>query len=82
MTDAATTLPIGQHVRLPEHFDTPVVREGAGLLGKRCKCCFRPPAATLANPAVAAQEAYADFRALAQNIVARMAAQPEPALNQ
>ena len=41
MSEASITLPIGQQVSLPGHFDKPVVLEGARPLGQGFECRIR-----------------------------------------
>lgn len=57
MADANTTLPIGQQVSLPGHFDTPVVLEAARALAKGFECRVRLPDGTLEEAVITETEA-------------------------
>jgi len=59
MADAPTTLPIGQQVSLPGHFDVPVVLEAARPLGKGFECRVRLHDGTLDEAVISEQEAAA-----------------------
>jgi SNF2 family DNA or RNA helicase len=63
MPDASFTLPIGQHVSLPGHFDVPVVLEDARALGNDgsggYECRVRLPDGSLDEAVISAAEAQA-----------------------
>ena len=56
---ATTTLPIGQQVSIPGHFDTPVTLEAARPLGKGFECRVRLPDGSLDEAVITAEEAAA-----------------------
>jgi len=57
MADASSTLPIGQQVSLPGHFDMPVVLEAARPLAKGFECRVRLPDGTLEEAVISPEEA-------------------------
>jgi hypothetical protein len=57
MPASSTTLPIGQQVSLPGHFDVSVVLEAARPLGKGFECRVRLPDGTLDEAVLSAEEA-------------------------
>src|SRR5258707_8633846 len=59
MVTEQITLPIGQQVSLPGHFDVPVVLEAARPLGKGFECRVRLPDGTLDEAVLSAEEAAA-----------------------
>jgi hypothetical protein len=59
MGDAQSTLPIGQQVSLPGHFDVPVFLEGARALAKGFECRVRLPDGTLEEAVISVEEANA-----------------------
>ncbi|MBI4026693.1 MAG: DUF3883 domain-containing protein [Verrucomicrobia bacterium] len=54
-----TTLPIGQQVSLPGHFDVPVILEATRPLGKGFECRVRLPDGTLDEAVISLEEAAA-----------------------
>src|ERR1044071_2738165 len=59
MVTEKITLPIGQQISLPGHFDVPVVLEAARPLGKGFECRVRLPDGTLEEAVLSAEEAAA-----------------------
>ena len=59
MDAGQTTLPVGQQVSLPGHFDVPVVLEAARPLAKGFECRVRLPDGTLDEAVISAEEARA-----------------------
>ena len=57
MPAPSTTLPIGQQVSLPGHFDVPVVLKAARPLGKGFECRVRLPDGTLDEAVLSSEEA-------------------------
>ncbi len=57
MANVSTTLPIGQQVSLPGHFDVPVVLEAARPLAKGFECRVRLPDGTLEEAVISSEEA-------------------------
>src|SRR2546428_510694 len=57
MGDSTTTLPIGQQVSLPGHFNVPVVLEAARPLAKGFECRVRLPDGTLEEAVISPDEA-------------------------
>lgn len=64
MVTEQITLPLGQQVSLPGHFDVPVVLEAARPLGKGFECRVRLPDGTLDEAVLSAEEAAALVSAL------------------
>ncbi|RKY23901.1 MAG: hypothetical protein DRP79_08540 [Planctomycetota bacterium] len=56
MVDDPTTLPIGQRVSLPGHFDVPVILEDARSLGNGYECRVRLPDGSLEETVISAEE--------------------------
>jgi len=59
MDAGQTTLPVGQQVSLPGHFDVPVVLEAARPLAKGFECRVRLPDGTLDEAVISTEEANA-----------------------
>lgn len=59
MADATTSLPVGQQVSLPGHFDTLVVLEAARPLARGFECRVRLPDGTLDEAVITQEEASA-----------------------
>ena len=57
MADGSLTLPVGQHVLLRGHFDSPVLLEAARPLGEGYECRVRLPGGTLEEAVISAEEA-------------------------
>jgi hypothetical protein len=57
MANESATLPIGQQVSLPGHFDTPVILEAARPLAKGFECRVRLPNGTLEEAVISLEEA-------------------------
>src|SRR5688572_31344873 len=57
MANEPTTLPIGQQVSLPGHFNVPVVLEAARPLAKGFECRVRLPDGTLEEAVISPDEA-------------------------
>ncbi|MGC8623937.1 MAG: helicase-related protein [Phycisphaerae bacterium] len=57
MSETAFTMPIGQSVSLPGHFETPIVIEDARPLGNGYECRVRLPDGTLDEIVISAEEA-------------------------
>ena len=57
MTDASITLPLGQPVPMPGHFDVPVVIEAFRALGSGYECRVRLPDGSLDEVVISAEEA-------------------------
>lgn len=80
MADSGLTLPVGQAVTLPGHFDTPVVLEETRRLGDGFECRVRLPDGGLDEVVISADEAAALGKLLANwrsLVESRMAAGDE-----
>ena len=57
MTEASITIPLGQQVSMPGHFDVPVVIEAVRSLGSGYECRVRLPDGSLDEVVISAEEA-------------------------
>jgi hypothetical protein len=78
MVDTTTSIPIGQQISLPGHFNVPVVLEAARPLAKGFECRVRLPDGTLEETVISQDEA----RTLAGTAPAADAKMPLPNADQ